>query len=243
MFWVWLLDASSATDWTRTDFCLYERRWNLVLRSTLIVWDSTMQETSCFTENKINTVRSTDFFFHIHWNLSFVFQFAIQLLSAGWSRNTTAWLVILAAEVRRSLSPRVLSFWEGSFWEGCSLGICELQLVGGKLKCTHTKYYIHTMYQCMRVYIHVCQRDRVKERLRHPTVRKKSLWAFGCSAGEDKAVWCLLTWPLIHNWGRTAVAGCTDRPQGEWQMIGPSGAELSISPNVHCPLSAYLYFL
>ena len=53
-----------------------------------------------------------------------------------------------------------------------------------------------------------------------------------------RIVWCLLTWSMIHNWGRTAVAGCTDRSQGGWPMIGPSGAKLSISPNVHCPLSA-----
>lgn len=71
----------------------------------------------------------------------------------------------------------------------------------------------------------------------------ESLWAFGCSTGEDKVVWCLLTWSMIHNWGRTAVAGCTDRSQGGWQMIGPSGAELSISPNVLCPLSAHLSFI
>lgn len=71
----------------------------------------------------------------------------------------------------------------------------------------------------------------------------ESPWAFGCSTGEDKVVWCLLTWSMIHNWGRTAVAGCTDRSQGGWQMIGPSGAELSISPNVLCPLSAHLSFI
>lgn len=68
---------------------------------------------------------------------------------------------------------------------------------------------------------------------------KKPLWAFGSSTGEDKVVWGLLTRPMIHNWGRTAVAGCTDGSHGGWQMIEPSGAELSISPNVHCPLSAH----
>lgn len=64
------------------------------------------------------------------------------------------------------------------------LSKCLSQLVGGKLKCT--KDYILMMNVCECVYM--CVRDRVKERLRHLTVRKKSLWAFGCSAGEDKAV-------------------------------------------------------
>lgn len=72
--------------------------------------------------------------------------------------------------------------------------------------------------------------------------RKKPPRAFGCSSAEDKAFWCLLTGPMIHNWGRTAVAGCSDRPQGGWQMIEPSRAQLSISPNVHCPPSAHLSF-
>lgn len=161
---------------------------------------------------------------------------ANQLLSDGWSRHTAAWLEILAVEVGQvplTYSPLIL----------IGLGKCISHLVGGKLKCTCTKDY--TYYVCMSAWdcVYMFERDRVKERLRHPTVKKKSLWAFGCSAGEDKTVWCLLTWPMIHNWGRTAVAGCTDRPQGEWQMIGPSGAELSISPNVHCLLSSYLYFL
>ena len=88
---------------------------------------------------------------------------------------------------------------------------------------------------CVCVCVCVCVRER--------HWGKKSLWAFGSSTGEDKVVWGLLTRPMIHNWGRTAVAGCTDRSQGGWQMIGPSGAELSISPNVHCPLSAHLSFI
>lgn len=93
--------------------------------------------------------------------------------------------------------------------------------------CVHTCTYT-------RSHAHVCLWE---------TGRKKSLWAFGSSSGEDKVVWCLLTWPMIHNWGRTAVAGCTDRSHGGWQMIGPSGAKLSISPTAHCPLSPHLSFM
>lgn len=93
------------------------------------------------------------------------------------------------------------------------------------------------VHMCTHTHEHVCACMCESE-----TVKKKSLWTFGCSTGEDKVVWCLLTWPMIHNWGRTAVAGCTDRSQGGWQMIGPSGAKLSMSPNVYCPLSAHLSF-
>lgn len=94
--------------------------------------------------------------------------------------------------------------------------------------CTYIDTHTH-MHEC----VYVWQRES-------ETVRKKSLWAFGCSSAEDKVVWCPLTWPMIHNWGRTAVAGCTDRSQGGWQMIGPSGTKLSAQMfNVHylltCP--------
>lgn len=99
--------------------------------------------------------------------------------------------------------------------------------------CVCSSTHTHT-YKCICVCgVCVCECEWDSE----------SLWAFGCSTGEDKVVWCLLTWSMIHNWGRTAVAGCTDRSQGGWQMIGPSGAELSISPNVLCPLSAHLSFI
>lgn len=208
---------------------------DLVSWTTLVVWGSAMQETPCFTGNTISTAKSRDSYLDINRNLSFIFQMQFTSYQVGQSHNSAAWLKILAVEVGQvppSFSPLIL----------IGPGNCELQLAGGKLECTHMKDYIHTIYGCVHV-SHTCERDRMKERLRHPAVRMKSLWAFGCSAGEDKAVWCLLTWPMIHNWGRTAVAGCADRPQGEWQMIGPSGAELSISPNVHCLLSAYLYFL
>lgn len=84
---------------------------------------------------------------------------------------------------------------------------------------------------CMCVSVCVCDTER------------EVPLGINCSTGEDKVVWCLLTWPMIHNWGRTAVAGCTDRSQGGWQMIGLSGAKLSISPNVFCPLSAHLSFM
>lgn len=100
--------------------------------------------------------------------------------------------------------------------------------------CVHT--HAHT-YVCARMCAYVGESERKRQWERSPSRH------FGCSAGEDKVVWCLLTWPMIHNWGRTAVAGCTDRSQGGWQMIGPSGAKLSISPNVHCPLSAHLSFM
>lgn len=41
---------------------------------------------------------------------------------------------------------------------------------------------------CMYVCVCVRERVRAKRRLRHTTVRKKSLWAFGCSTGEDKTL-------------------------------------------------------
>lgn len=96
---------------------------------------------------------------------------------------------------------------------------------------TATERHIHT-YTRTHICVCVCKWEMLR--------RKKSLRAFGSSTGVDKVVWGLLTWPMIHNWGRTAVAGSTDMSQGGWQMIGPSGAELSISPNVPCTLSAHL---
>ena len=83
---------------------------------------------------------------------------------------------------------------------------------------------------CVCVCVHTCTHAHARTCMCVcVTVRKEVPLGIGCSTGEDKVGWCLLTWPMIHNWGRTAVAGCTDRSQGWWQMIGPCGAKLSLT--------------
>ena len=101
---------------------------------------------------------------------------------------------------------------------------------------------------CVCVCVHMCTYAHARTCMCVCDSEEEVPLGIGCSTGEDKVVWCLLTWPMIHNWGRTAVAGCTDRSQGWWQMIGPCGAKLSLTlgelfPNVHCPLSAHLSFM
>lgn len=134
------------------------------------------------------------------------------------------WLVQKCAWSAKSLATQMCLLRQG-FQLGLTIILLSLQSRGTRM-CVCALPHTHTSV-CVRE----CEWD------------SESLWAFGCSTGEDKVVWCLLTWSMIHNWGRTAVAGCTDRSQGGWQMIGPSGAELSISPNVLCPLSAHLSFI
>lgn len=132
------------------------------------------------------------------------------------------WLVQKCAWSAKSLATQMCLLRQ-RFQLGLTIILLSLQSRGTRM-CVCSSTHTH-------VSICVCEWD------------SESPWAFGCSTGEDKVVWCLLTWSMIHNWGRTAVAGCTDRSQGGWQMIGPSGAELSISPNVLCPLSAHLSFI
>lgn len=134
------------------------------------------------------------------------------------------WLVQKCAWSAKSLATQMCLLRQG-FQLGLTIILLSLQSRGTRM-CVCALPHTHTS-----VCVCECEWD------------SESLWAFGCSTGEDKVVWCLLTWSMIHNWGRTAVAGCTDRSQGGWQMIGPSGAELSISPNVLCPLSAHLSFI
>lgn len=137
------------------------------------------------------------------------------------------WLVQKCAWSAKSLATQMCLLRQG-FQLGLTIILLSLQSRGTRMCVCALPEYSHT-----HTSVCVCECEWDSE----------SLWAFGCSTGEDKVVWCLLTWSMIHNWGRTAVAGCTDRSQGGWQMIGPSGAELSISPNVLCPLSAHLSFI
>lgn len=132
------------------------------------------------------------------------------------------WLVQKCAWSAKSLATQMCLLRQ-RFQLGLTIILLSLQSRGTRM-CVCSSTHTH-------VSVCVCEWD------------SESPWAFGCSTREDKVVWCLLTWSMIHNWGRTAVAGCTDRSQGGWQMIGPSGAELSISPNVLCPLSAHLSFI
>lgn len=82
---------------------------------------------------------------------------AIQLVSAGWSHNTAAWLEILAVEVGQA----PLSY--GSLIL-IGLGTCISQLLGGKLKCTYTKDYIDATHACVYVNVSTCVWERQSER-------------------------------------------------------------------------------
>ncbi len=125
-----------------------------------------------------------------------------------WHPLIMLWLVQKGAWSAKSPVPQMCLLRQ-RFQRGVTISLLPLQSRRTCMCvyiCAHTHTHIHThTCSCICVWVSVCESE---------TVRKKSLWAFGCSTGEDKVVWCLLTWPMIHNWGRTAVAGCTDRFPG-----------------------------
>lgn len=104
------------------------------------------------------------------------------------------------------------------FQPGVTISLLSLQSRGTWSVCVCVCTSVHA---CTRKYMRVCVCVWDSE--------EEVPLGIGCSTGEDKVGWCLLTWPMIHNWGRTAVAGCTDRSRGWWQMIGPCGAKLSLT--------------